>query len=347
MKFNKQIYIQDIEISDQSNAFIIAEAGVNHNGDIHIAKELIDVAREAQVNAVKFQSFKTEHLILKNVDRAPYQKKNDRLESQFEMLKHLEISKEINIELKKYCDENSIIFLTTPFDEVSLSELDMIQLPAYKIASTDTTNLPFLVKVAQKKKPIFLSTGMSYQSEIELALKHIYPYNKDVILMQCSADYPLNDKEVNLSVLNSFNKAFDILLGYSDHSTGIGAAPYSVPLGAKVIEKHFTIDKQMKGPDHKASLSPKELKLFVKQIRQVEVYMGSPIKTPTFSELHNRKSLQKTLVASTKINKGDVFSNKNIIGKRTGGIGISPLYFESVFGKVANKNYHINEVIEI
>jgi len=347
MKFNKQILIQDIEISEQSKVFIIAEAGVNHNGDINIARELIDIASDAQVNAVKFQSFKTEHLILKNVERAPYQKKNEGMESQFEMLKQLEISNENNYELKEYCDEKGILFLTTPFDEVSLDGLDMINLPAYKIASTDTTNIPFLVKVAQKKKPIFLSTGMSYMSEIELALKHIYPHNKDVILMQCSADYPLKDEEVNLSVLNTFNKAFDILLGYSDHSIGIGSAPYSVSMGVKVIEKHFTLDKQMKGPDHKASLSPQELKNFVKQIRKVEAYMGNPTKIPTLSEIYNRKSLQKNLVASTEIQKGEVFSLNNIIGKRTGGIGISPLYFESILGKVADKKFKVNEIIEM
>ena len=347
MVFSRQIKIQNIEISDQSKVFIIAEAGVNHNGDMNIARELIDIAKTAQVDAVKFQFFKTKHLILKNVDKAPYQKKTNCMESQSEMLKQLEISKEVNHDLKKYCDDKGIIFLTTPFDEVSLDELDMLNLPAYKIASTDTTNIPFLIRTAQKKKPIFLSTGMCYHSEIELALNHIYPYNKDVILMQCTADYPLKDIEVNLSVLNSFKTSFDILLGYSDHSIGIGAAPYSVPMGAKVVEKHFTIDKQMKGPDHRASLSPKELELFVKQIRQVEVYMGKSIKIPTIAEIPNRNLLQKKLVASKEIQKGEVFSHANIIGKRTGGIGISPLYYESILGKTANKNYQIDEIIEL
>jgi len=347
MNFNRQIQIQDIEISDKSRVFIIAEAGVNHNGDIEKARQLVDIAKDAQANAVKFQAFKTEHLILKNVEKAPYQKKNNEMDSQYDMLKQLEISQEVNDMLKKYCNEKNIIFLTTPFDEISLTELDQLNLPAYKIASTDTTNIPFLIKVANKKKPVFLSTGMSYHSEIEFALNEIYPYNRDVILMQCSAEYPLQDDDVNLSVLNSFHEAFDILLGYSDHSVGIGAAPYAVAMGAKVIEKHFTIDKNMTGPDHSASLSPKELKRFVQQIRQVEVYMGNPIKIPTFSEIYNRNLLQKNFVASTDIHKGERFSDRNVIAKRTGGKGISPLYYKKVYGKVAKKNFKLNNVIEI
>ncbi|ETR71594.1 MAG: N-acetylneuraminate synthase [Candidatus Magnetoglobus multicellularis str. Araruama] len=194
---------------------------------------------------------------------------------------------------------------------------------------------------------MLLSTGMSYHSEVMFALNKIYSYNKDVILMQCSADYPLKDEDVNLSVLNSFNESFDMLLGYSDHSFGIGAAPYAVAMGAKVIEKHFTIDKTMKGPDHSASLSPEELKQFVQQIRQVEVYLGNPIKMPAFSEIHNRELLQKKLVASRVIQKGENFSDQNVIAKRTGGKGISPLYYENVFGRMANKYYNVNDVIEI
>ncbi|CAN2048423.1 N,N'-diacetyllegionaminic acid synthase [Candidatus Magnetomoraceae bacterium gMMP-1] len=346
MKFNKQIYVNNSLISEKSKVFIIAEAGVNHNGNMDMAKRLIDIAKNANADAIKFQAFKTESLILKDVEKAPYQKQTGHLESQFDMLKKLEISIEQNLQLKTYCEENDIIFLTTPFDENSLNELDKLNLPAYKIASTDTTNLPFLRKVAKKNKPIFLSTGMSYLSEIELALNEIYPFNKAVVLMQCSANYPLRDDEVNLAVINTYKK-FNIIIGYSDHSVGIGAAPYAVVMGAKLIEKHFTIDKEMEGPDHKASLSPEELKTFVKQIRTVEAYLGSETKIPTLSENETRISLQKNLVASQKIAKGDIFSEKNITSKRTGGKGISPIYYKKIFGKISPKKFNIDEIIEL
>lgn len=257
MNFNKNINVGDFSLNTESPIFIIAEAGVNHNGDLEIAKKLIDLASEAGANAVKFQTFKTENLILKDVQKAQYQKKTtDSKESQFEMLKKLEVSKEQNQELKKYCKKKSIIFLTTPFDEKSLDDLDDLNLLAYKIASTDTTNLPFLKKIAKKGKPIFLSTGMSYLTEVKIALETIYEYNKDVVLLQCTANYPIKNNEANLNVINTYKKCFDVLLGYSDHSVGIGAAPYSVPMGVVVVEKHFTYDKNLSGPDHKASLSP-------------------------------------------------------------------------------------------
>jgi len=348
MKFNRQIKINNFEICDKSKTFIIAEAGVNHNGDMDIAKQLINIAKDAKVNAVKFQTFRAENLILKNIEKAPYQQKTtDEQESQFEMLRRLELSQKQNFELKQYCEKKDIIFLTTPFDEVSLDELDELKLPAYKIASTDTTNLPFLKKIAKKGKPIFLSTGMSYFSEIEMALNEVYPYNKDVILLQCSANYPLRDDEVNLAMINTFKKKFDMIIGYSDHSVGIGAAPYAVSMGAKVIEKHFTLDKAMEGPDHQASLSPEELKKIVKQIRTVENYLGSGIKIPTLSENQTRASLQKSLVASKKIAKGEIFSEKNITSKRAGGKGISPIYYDKIFGNISPKEFYIDEVIEL
>lgn len=348
MNFKKEIKIGNKCISENSSVFIIAEAGVNHGGDINIAKKLIDIAVDAGADAVKFQAFKTEHLILNNVDKAPYQKKTtDTSESQFEMLKKLEVTKEQNLQLKKYCEDKKIIFLTTPFDEVSLDELDELDLPAFKIASTDTTNLPFLKKVAQKGKPMFLSTGMTYQAEVELALKEIYKYNQEVILLQCTANYPIADDEVNLNVLNTFKQCFDILLGYSDHSVGVGAAPFAIPMGVKVVEKHFTIDKTLGGPDHRASLSPDELKEFVSTVKRVERYMGSSVKLPNLSETKTRASLQKCLVARLPIKKGEVFFEDNIVAKRTGGSGISPIYYEEILGKVASQNFAIDEKIEL
>lgn len=348
MKFNKKITVKNEEISKDSSTFIIAEAGVNHGGDMVIAKKLIDLAADAGSNAIKFQAFKAEHLILKNVEKALYQKDtSDINESQFSMLKKLEVTKEQNLELKRYCDERNIIFLTTPFDEESLNELDELDLAAYKISSTDTTNLPFLKKIAKKGKPIFLSTGMSYLSEVRLALKTLYELNKDVVLLQCTANYPIKDNEANLSVINTYKDNFEILLGYSDHSAGTGAAPFSIPMGVKVVEKHFTIDKSLEGPDHAASLSPREFSEFVRIVRKVDEYMGNPIKQPSLSEISTRKSLQKCLVASKDIKKGDLFTEENMIGKRTGGIGISPLFYKDLVGKKAIENFKKNEILKI
>ena len=348
MQFNKEIYVEGKLISLKSPTFVIAEAGVNHGGDMTIAKKLIDLAVEAKADAVKFQTFKAEHLILNDIQKAPYQKDTtDANESQYDMLKRLEVSREQNLGLKQYCMDKGIVFLTTPFDEESLEEIDELDLPAYKVASTDTTNLPFLKKIAKKGKPIFLSTGMSYLSEVKLALKTIYEYNKDVVLLQCTANYPIQDNEVNLAVINTYRDNFDILLGYSDHSVGVGAAPFAIPMGAKVVEKHFTLDKNDEGPDHAASLSPDELIEFVKTVRRVDSYMGSKIKEPSLSERSTRKSLQKCMVASQSIKKGDLLTNDNLVAKRTGGIGISPIDYESIIGIESHKSYKKNEVISI
>ncbi len=346
MHFNKVLKIQDKVISSSSATFVIAEAGVNHGGDMSIAKKLIDLASESGADAVKFQTFRAEHLILDSVQKAPYQQKTtDSSESQFDMLKKLEVSREQNLELKRYSEEKNIIFLTTPFDENSLDEIDELDLPAYKIASTDTTNLPFLKKVAKKGKPIFLSTGMTYLSEVQMALETMYEFNKDIVLLQCTANYPIRDDEANLAVINTFKNYFDILVGYSDHTVGVGAAAFAIPMGASVVEKHFTLDKSQEGPDHKASLSPDELKEFVKLVRKVDAYMGSSIKKPNLSETKTRASLQKCLVAQCTIQKGELFSEENIIAKRTGGIGISPIYYQSLIGEIANKMYVMDEII--
>ncbi|MGM0520259.1 MAG: N-acetylneuraminate synthase [Campylobacterota bacterium] len=348
MIFNKALNIANKKISPTSPTFVIAEAGVNHGGDMSVAKNLIDLASEAGADAVKFQTFRAEHLILDNVKKAPYQQKTtEATESQMDMLKKLEVTREQNLELKKYCEEKNIIFLTTPFDENSLEEIDGLDLPAYKIASTDTTNLPFLKKVAQKGKPMFLSTGMTYLSEVQMALETIYEHNKDVVLLQCTANYPIRDDEANLAVIDTFKKHFDVLVGYSDHTVGVGAAAFAIPMGAKVVEKHFTLDKSLQGPDHKASLSPEELKEFVQLVRKVDAFMGSSIKKPNLSETKTRVSLQKCLVANCEIKEGEILTEKNIIGKRTGGEGISPIYYKDLVGTKATKSYKKNEIIEI
>ncbi len=348
LSFNKTIRIGRAEISETSPVYIIAEAGVNHGGDMDLAFKLVDIAAKAGADAVKFQAFRTESLILKDIDKASYQKETTgSVESQYDMLKRLELRREHYRALKDYCDEKGIEFLITPFDEKSLDELDDLGLAAYKVASTDTTNIPFLKKMAKRGRPLILSTGMSYFSEVKAVLRELHRHNRDVILLQCTANYPIRDNEANLNVLNTFREHFDIIVGYSDHSTGIGAAPYSVPLGAKVIEKHFTVDKGMEGPDHSASLDPGELKELVARIRDIETYLGSPEKKPTESELGTRKSLQKCLVAARDIRKGEKFSDENVAAKRTGGIGISPIEYKQVLGKKAKKDYKENDIITL
>jgi N-acetylneuraminate synthase len=330
-----------------NKVYIIAEAGVNHNGDIILAKKLVDIAVNAKVDAVKFQAFRTEHLILTNIKKAPYQIKNtDSEQSQSEMLKKLELRKEHYLELKNYCAKKKIDFLITPFDEISLNELEDINLSTYKIASTDATNIPFLRKVAKTGKNIILSTGMCNMEEVEKAVESIIEINKKLTIMQCTANYPCKDNEANLNVLNSYKK-FNCQLGYSDHTTGFGASLFAIPMGARVIEKHFTLDKDSIGPDHKASLNEEELISYVKTIRRIEAYLGSSKKKPTPSETQTRKSLQKCLVAKKTILKGDILSEENIVAKRTGGKGISPIKFDEINGIKAIRKFQKNEIIEI
>lgn len=345
--FNDQISVGNKIISSSSSVFIIAEAGVNHNGNIDLAKKLVDEAYKAGVDAVKFQSFKTEHLILKNIEKAPYQKKTtSNNETQYEMLKKLEMPAESMKLIKRYCDERGIIFLSTPFEEASLAELIDMDIPAIKIAATDLTNIKFLRQVAKNGMPIILSAGMCYMEEVRIALEAICPLNKNVILLQCTANYPIQDREANIKVIRTFQDEFNVLVGYSDHSTGIGASPFAVAAGAKVIEKHFTLNKTMEGPDHKASVTPEELKELVREVRKVEQYLGTGKKIPSISEQQTRKALQKSLVAKKEIVQGEVFTEDNIEAKRTNGEGISALYYDELIGKTACREYRKNELIK-
>lgn len=348
MNFSQDIKIGLKSIGRSHPCFIIAEAGVNHNGDLSRAKEMIDVAANCGVDAIKFQSFITKELILSNVEMAEYQKANLSQDgSQFEMLKKLEVSAEKMLELKNYADSRNITFLTTPFDQISLDALDICDLDAFKVASTDTTNLIFLRKIASKGKPMLLSTGMTYLSEIKYVLDDLARINENIILLHCTSNYPTPPAEVNLEVLKSFNKEFDMIMGFSDHTEGIGASPYSLMYGVKVIEKHFTLDKNLPGPDHVASLEPKELTSLVTAVRKAEKYIGSSIKYPTISELGTRSSLQKSVVAARKINVGQIIKLEDLNTKRTGGIGIPALYVDQIVGKRANRLFQQDEVIEI
>lgn len=348
MEFSKSIEICGRKIGRDEKTFIIAEIGVNHNGDINLAKRMIDIVAMIGVDAVKFQTFKTEELILKNTQKAPYQKvTTNESESQYEMLKRLELTKEQTIELMDYCKEKKIIFLSTPFEKASLDELDELGVSAIKVAATDLTNIQFLRQIAEKGKPIILSAGMCYLEEVRKALEAIYPVNKKVILLQCTANYPIQNSEANIRVINTLQKEFNIIVGYSDHSQGVGASPYAVAMGAKVIEKHFTLDKAMEGPDHKASITPEELRQLVSDIRRVEEYLGDGIKMPSCSEQMTRKSLQKYLVAKREISSGEVFSEENIVAKRTGGEGVAAVYYDNIIGMVASKDYRQDEIISV
>ncbi len=348
MVFNHSIKIGQREISGISPVYIIAEAGVNHNGDLGTAMKLIDAAYEAGVDAVKFQMFKSEDIILRNIDKAPYQKKTtDASQSQYEMLKKLELTNENNQYLKEYSQKKGITFLSTPFEKNSLDELAKLDLPAIKIAATDLTNIQYLKQVADLGKPMILSAGMCYLEEIRKALEAIYPINKNVVLLQCTANYPIEDEEANLNVIDTLRNEFEILVGYSDHSKGVGASPFAVAKGARVIEKHFTLDRDAEGPDHKASVTPEELKQLVQDIRRVERYLGSSVKIPTFAEQFTRRSLQKCFVAAREISKDEAFTEENIVAKRTNGVGISALYYEELLGKTAIKDFKKDDIIEV
>jgi len=343
----KSFSIGNRNIGPDCPCFIIAEAGVNHNGSLNLAKKLIDVAVKAGADAVKFQTFKTEKLILDNIEKAPYQKGTTYItESQTEMLKKLEIDEGFHVALIKYCADRNIIFLSTPYDEESLNLLMELGVPAIKIASTDTTNLLFFEHVAKKGKPVILSTGMCSLSEIEQAYKCLKENGcKELALLKCTSNYPTNLNELNLRAMITLKNCFDAVIGFSDHTEGICASPYAVAMGAKIVEKHFTLDKNMEGPDHKASLSPDELILLVEEIRKVEQMLGSREVFPTESEKETKKALQKCLVSKVDFRKGDIITRKNIAAKRTGGRGIPALEFYKVLGLELTRNTSANQPI--
>jgi len=330
--------------------FIIAEAGVNHNGDINLAYKLIDAAKEARVDAIKFQTFKTEKIITKYADLANYQKKNlSTKESQYEMIRKLELSYKDFKKLKDYCDKIKIIFLSTPDEECSLNFLvDELNIPIIKIGSGEVTNLPYLRKIAAKNKPLILSTGMANLGEIERAIDTIRLVNSkvEISLLHCTTNYPSSYEEVNLKAMQTLEAAFKLPVGYSDHTLGIEVPVAAVAMGAKIIEKHFTLDKKMKGPDHKASLEPYELKNMVVSIWNIKKALGNGIKKPSNSEKKNIKIVRKSIVANCNIKKGDVFTENNITVKRPG-TGISPIGWNEIIGKKAVKKFEKDELIQI
>ena len=328
--------------------FIIAEAGVNHNGSLELAKRLIDVAKRAGADAVKFQTFKTENLLTQEAPKAEYQKENGPAdESQFAMIKKLELDLGAHQELMQYAKQKEILFLSTPFDLESISLLDQLGLTLFKIPSGEITNLPYLRKIGALKKEIILSTGMATLKEVADAIEVLTnagTAHEKITILHANTQYPTPMEDVNLRAMQSMGEHFSMAYGYSDHTLGIEVDIAAVALGASVIEKHFTLDNTMPGPDHKASLEPKELTAMVKSIRNIERALGSTRKQPTPSETPNIAISRKSIVAASTICKGDVFTEENLTTKRAG-VGRSPMEWDQVIGTRAEKDYKKDEKI--
>lgn len=331
-----------------NKTFIIAEAGVNHNGSIDLAKKLIDVASEVGADAVKFQTFKATNLVSKNAQKAEYQNETtDKGESQFEMLKKLELDINTHHDLIAYCKEKNIMFLSTPFDHDSIELLNDLGLEIFKIPSGEITNLPYLRHIGKLGKKVILSTGMADMGEIEDALDILTAAgtNKDMMtVLHANTMYPTPMEDVNLKAMVTIGNTFDIAYGYSDHTLGIEVDIAAVAMGASCIEKHFTLDKTMEGPDHKASLEPDELKAMVKAIRNIELALGGSVKKPSKSERPNRAIARKSIVAKKAIKKGEVLSEENLAIKRPGS-GISPMRWDEIVGTVTQRDYSEDELI--
>ena len=332
-----------------SKILIIAEIGVNHNGDINIAKKMIDEAKNSGVDAVKFQTFKAENLVSKYAEKAEYQKQTtDKKESQLNMISKLQLSETSHMELLKYCNEKDIKFLSSPFDLESIDLLDKLGLDIFKIPSGEITNLPYLRKIGYLNKKVIMSTGMANLDEIKQAINVLVASGterENIDLLHCTTEYPAPFDEVNLKAILTLKEKFGLKVGYSDHTQGIEIAIAAASLGAEIIEKHFTLDKNMKGPDHRASLEANELKEMVSCIRNVELALGDGVKVPTKRELENLKIARKSIVAKTDIKAGEIFSDKNITIKRPG-TGISPMKWDLVIGKQAVRDFKIDEIIE-
>ncbi|MFX0134331.1 MAG: N-acetylneuraminate synthase [Candidatus Hodarchaeota archaeon] len=330
-----QIFIDGKRIGIDSPIFLIAEAGINHNGDLKLAKKLIDIAARAKVDAIKFQTFIAEKLIVNLAPKADYQKvSNDDKETFYNMVKKFELNKEDFEDLKNYSIENNLIFLSSPFDETSVEWLEHLEIPAYKIASGELTNFPLLKVICSKGKPILISTGMATLEEVKETVDFIKSNKiEEIVILQCTTNYPSTFNELNLNVIETYKKEFpNDVIGFSDHSLGIEASIGAAAKGAKVIEKHFTIDKELEGPDHKASLDPKELIEWVKSIRTIEKALGSYEKKPTNSEKEMIKYARKSIVTARDIQKGETLKNKDITIKRPG-YGIPPKFFKDLINK--------------
>lgn len=339
----------DRVVGEGSPCCVIAEAGVNHNGDMELAHRLIDSAKAAGADAIKFQSYHTEDLITTHAIKAAYQvATTGESESQYGMLKALELTGDQQAELKAHCDHVGVLYLCTPYDSASVEMLDRLAVAAYKVASTDTTNIPMLRQIARKRRPVLLSTGMSTLEEVQLAVRTLRDEGLDgrIILLQCTSEYPAPIEEVNLRGMHTMREACRCPVGFSDHTAGLGASPWAVALGACVVEKHFTLDRTLPGPDHRASLVPLEMADLVNTIRSVEMALGDGIKRPMPSELRNKPIMQKSVVARRHIPAGHIIQTEDLTCKRPA-TGLSPAWFDRVVGKRARTSMSADHIIEM
>ena len=330
------------------SVFIIAEAGVNHNGSLQIAKRLVDAAVKAGADAVKFQTFKADKVVSSHASKAAYQKSTtDPAESQLEMVRRLELPHEAFRELKAYCDQRGILFMSTPFDEDSVDFLDSIGVPVFKVPSGEVINHPFLKYVAQKGKPLIMSTGMAYLSEVDEAVRVVWGTgNEQLVLLHCVSNYPADPADANLRAMQTMVMAFQVPVGYSDHTLGIEVALAAVALGACAIEKHFTLDRDLPGPDHRASLEPAELKAMVDGIRKVEQALGNGRKMPASSEEDTRRVTRRSLVAAHDILAGTVLTEEAIAIMRPG-TGLPPALCQYVVGRRARVDISAGSLLSL
>lgn len=329
-------------------SFIIAEVGVNHNGSLDLAKQLVDIAVDCGVDAVKFQTFKAETLVTKAAKQAEYQTTNTgKAENQFDMLKQLELSEEDHQALILYCQEKNIEFMSTPFDVQGIQFLNSLGVRRFKVPSGEITNYPYLQLIGSYNKNIVLSTGMATLSEIESALNLLIESGtskKNITILHATTDYPTKMQDVNLSAMQTIAQAFKVKVGYSDHTLGIEVPTAAVAMGASIIEKHFTLDRTLPGPDHKASLEPQELKQMVTAIRNIEIALGDGVKRPSSEEKKNMSVARKSIVAARPITKGEKLTIENLTVKRPGS-GISPMRWDEVLQQTAQKDYEVDDLI--
>lgn len=333
---------------NMSNVFIIAEAGVNHNGNVDLAFELCRKAKEANVDAIKFQTWITEKLLTKTVGMAEYQQQNTgSKKTQFEMAKELELSFDDFRRIKQFCDDIDLLFLSTPDEEESLDFLVSLGMKIIKIGSGEITNVPYLRKIGAKKADVILSTGMATMAEIRTAYSLLQDSGAlSVAMLHCTSNYPCPLNDVNLKAMLTLKKIFNTMVGYSDHTPGIEVSLAAVALGAKIIEKHFTLDKSMNGPDHKASLDPGELALLVTSVRHIEIALqGNGEKIPTQAEERIKQLVRKNIVASVDIKSGQKFSNQNITTKRSS-CGVGADKWDAIIGSIASIDYHTDDPIK-
>lgn len=331
-----------------NRVFIIAEAGVNHNGSMEIARKLVDEAVLAGADAVKFQTFKAENLVCKNAGKAEYQMETtDQEETQFDMLKKLELTPDMHEQLIEYCSQKNIMFLSTPFDVESLRYLVQCGVSLIKIPSGEVTNYPYLREVGKTGKKVILSTGMSTLQEVRDAVKVLKDNgSREITVLHCNTEYPTPYADVNLKAMLTLRDELGINVGYSDHTQGIAVPIAAAALGATVIEKHFTLDRNMEGPDHKASLEPHELQAMVKAIKNIESALGDGKKEPSESERKNIGIARKSIVARCDISRGELFTEENLTTKRPG-TGVSPMHWNEIIGQKARRSFYKDELIEI